>query len=114
MKFTNQSYFTSPRNHMFILVILSLDSVLIVSLVSKEFDSGIVNLVAADPLDACHSVNNGQALHGAIALVERGWVTVVESYNPKVYIASLGYSVSSCNNREKGWEAQLKKGVRVV
>jgi len=57
---------------MFILVILGLESVLIVSLVSKEFDSGIVNLVAADPLDACHSVNNGQALHGAIALVERG------------------------------------------
>ena len=43
-----------------------------VSFVSKEFDSGIVNLVAADPLDACYSVNNGQALHGAIALVERG------------------------------------------
>jgi hypothetical protein len=47
-------------------------SYLIVSFVSKEFESGIVNLVAADPLDACYSVNNGQALHGAIALVERG------------------------------------------
>ena len=45
------------------------DSVLFVF---KEFDSGIVNLVTADPLDACYSVNNGQALRGAIALVERG------------------------------------------
>jgi len=42
-----------------------------------EFDSGVVNLVAADPLDACYSVDNGQALHGAIALVERGGCSFV-------------------------------------
>ncbi|KAJ7336669.1 PA domain [Desmophyllum pertusum] len=42
-----------------------------------EFESGIVNLVAADPLDACYSVNNGQALRRSIALVERGGCSFV-------------------------------------
>lgn len=42
----------------------------------KEFqsDAVTVNLVAADPPDACYSVINGGALQKSIALVERGWV----------------------------------------
>ncbi|KAL9983420.1 hypothetical protein ACROYT_G005590 [Oculina patagonica] len=42
-----------------------------------DFKSGLVNLVAADPLDACYSVNNGPALHRSIALVERGGCSFV-------------------------------------
>lgn len=41
----------------------------------QELELGTVNLVAADPIDACHSVDNGKALWGSIALVERGWVS---------------------------------------
>lgn len=42
----------------------------------KEFqsDTVTVNLVAADPPDACYSVVNGEALQKSIALVERGLV----------------------------------------
>ena len=38
----------------------------------KEFKSDTVNLVAADPPDACYSVSNGESLRRSIALVERG------------------------------------------
>ena len=38
----------------------------------QELELGTVNLVAADPIDACHSVDNGKAMWGSIALVERG------------------------------------------
>lgn len=40
----------------------------------EEFqsDTVTVNLVAADPPDACYSVINGEALQKSIALVERG------------------------------------------
>ncbi|XP_058941966.2 protease-associated domain-containing protein 1 [Pocillopora verrucosa] len=42
-----------------------------------ELELGTVNLVAADPIDACHSVDNGKALWGSIALVERGGCSFV-------------------------------------
>lgn len=51
---------TCPKGSLFIFIFF------------QDFESGIVNLVAADPLDACYSVNNGPALHRSIALVERG------------------------------------------
>lgn len=44
--------------------------------VSKDFESRSVNLIAADPPDACFSVTNGPALHKSIALVDRGLVHV--------------------------------------
>ncbi|XP_015770673.1 PREDICTED: protease-associated domain-containing protein 1-like [Acropora digitifera] len=37
-----------------------------------DFESRTVNLIAADPPDACFSVTNGPALHKSIALVDRG------------------------------------------
>lgn len=42
-----------------------------------DFKSGSVNLVAADPADACYSISNGQALQRSIALVDRGGCSFV-------------------------------------
>lgn len=56
------------------LIMLTLFLFLFFCFFIKEFqsDTVTVNLVAADPPDACYSVINGEALQKSIALVERG------------------------------------------
>lgn len=65
---------------------------------SKDFELRTMNLIAADPPDACFSVTNGPALHRSIALVDRGLVYVKGCGYLSVKKPILCYTTSNMSN----------------